>query len=149
MNKISLQEYLHFSVFIIALLCIFTMLLVKPFVIGFKSKKNNNSIVSKNNNYLNKDDINIKLIDDENSNKEIFVKENISNEDEGFGNLLMHQAIETIEFVLGSISNTASYLRLWALSLAHSQLSKVFFEKTVKIAFSEDINIAIKIIIVR
>ena len=115
------------TLFLIALICVPIMLLPKPIILAIKAKMANKDyrpVDVQQQPFLIESDVKENLVDHQPHG-------DAHGEEHDLSEIFVHQMIEVIEFVLGSISNTASYLRLWALSLAHGQLAKVFLEMTV------------------
>merc|ERR1711962_102895 len=118
------QKPLQIIFVLVALACVPTMLIVKPYLLYKKNEARKSQISGA-------------LVNDENA--EVVhhdqLQSNEAEEEEEFdiGDIAVKQAIHTIEYCLGTISHTASYLRLWALSLAHAQLSEVLWNMVMAI----------------
>uniref|UniRef100_A0A2S2R0Q2 V-type proton ATPase subunit a n=1 Tax=Sipha flava TaxID=143950 RepID=A0A2S2R0Q2_9HEMI len=114
------QGVLQKFLVLVALLCVPIMLLAKPIYIMRQQKEKHVQLVNGHATTENGDA--------EGAGRVVQQPPPAGGHDENeIGELFIHQGIHTIEYVLGSVSHTASYLRLWALSLAHAQLSEVLW----------------------
>jgi V-type H+-transporting ATPase subunit a len=130
-----IQAYIMKLLVVVAVVCVPWMLVCKPVYLRFLHKKR----TKKGEGYK---PFNVQSGDSSDGETDAMVgaepdddgKEGgvIHAEEFEFGEVFIHQSIHTIEYCLGTISNTASYLRLWALSLAHAELSEVLWQMVLQ-----------------
>ncbi|XP_048004326.1 V-type proton ATPase 116 kDa subunit a 1-like [Leguminivora glycinivorella] len=132
------QRTVQQSLLFVAVICVPIMLFGPPCFAAQVAKKKRKQLLKK--------------IPDEEYEPEGYAawKREMAHASESFSDLMIHQGVETIEFVLSTISHTASYLRLWALSLAHAQLSEMLWSMIFsKMALSDHTTFgAFKIVVV-
>lgn len=141
------QSNVEVCLVIIAVLSVPWMLLIKPFILRSRAKKKQAELgvtfskleESASTHNINGDPDTMHTSGDGVTHSDDFPLHSDHDDEEPFqfGEVFIHQAIHTIEYCLGCISNTASYLRLWALSLAHAQLSEVLWTMVFKIGLGQ------------
>jgi V-type H+-transporting ATPase subunit a len=129
------QAFIMQALLLISAVCVPTMLCVRPWYVGItRSARQKREAAAAHKgrqvHAINGDGPEMEFASEEKVHAHVH--------DHPMSDVIVHQLIETIEFVLGTVSNTASYLRLWALSLAHSQLAKVFFDQTIKVGLKSN-----------
>ncbi|KAJ6638250.1 V-type proton ATPase 116 kDa subunit a1 [Pseudolycoriella hygida] len=126
------QAYIQKFLVVVALLCVPVMLLAKPIHIMKSRKQAQHQPIMPVENGDAEGGVN-----QENLARTAEHGGHGEHEEEEMSEIFIHQGIHTIEYVLGSVSHTASYLRLWALSLAHAQLAEVLWNMVLQNALKQ------------
>ncbi|CAD5207209.1 unnamed protein product [Bursaphelenchus okinawaensis] len=145
MNNLGTVEVV---LLLLALCSIPVMLLVKPYYLWRADKRAKQRTMSRRGLFNGSNSLSVRAdVDDDqveiNHHDEQNHKADAGGHGHGsgpfdLGDTMVYSAIHTIEFALGCISHTASYLRLWALSLAHAQLSDVLWSMVFRRSFGFD-----------
>lgn len=125
------QAKVQVALLLIAFICVPWLLLLKPLYLRKKLQEkeagHNYEVIGEANGDANGGEAPHSAADDDDDEPH--------GHGDNFGDIMIHQVIHTIEFCLNCVSHTASYLRLWALSLAHAQLSTVLWSMTIAGSF--------------
>ncbi|XP_065369017.1 V-type proton ATPase 116 kDa subunit a 4-like [Calliphora vicina] len=139
----ELQPYLQMILLSLALICIPVLLAGKPIYFMIQEKKIQkikNEALRKTRTRNTMSDMRKSLLYNVESSvyavKSEIPQRELDENKTDLSELWIHSGIHCIESILGSVSHTASYLRLWALSLAHDQLSTVLWNMVLKIGLT-------------